>query len=150
MLMKRQLPSVVLRLLCNMYLNHVTLFENNGFKSAAFKGLNGVKQGGIISPIMFCVYIDDLLLSLKSSGVGCYMGNFFVGALAYADDIVLLAPSANAMKRMLYVVTVTLQIIILYLMLANLSVYISIQRATIERYSEAYQYSLFAVNLLKW
>ena len=50
---------------------------------------------------MFCVYIDDLLLSLKSSGVGCYMGNFFVGALAYADDIVLLAPSANAMRRML-------------------------------------------------
>ena len=38
---------------------------------------------------------------LKSSGVGCYMGNFFVGALAYADDIVLHAPSANAMRRML-------------------------------------------------
>jgi len=35
-------------------------------------------------------------------------------------------------------------------MLANLIVYISLQRATIERYSEAYQYSLFAVNLLKW
>ena len=101
MLMQRQLPSVVLRLLCNMYLNHMTLVEYNGFKSAAFKVLNGVKQGGIISPIMFCVYIDDLLLSLKSSGVGCYMGNFFVGALAYADDIVLLAPSANAMRRML-------------------------------------------------
>jgi len=45
-------------------------------------------------------YIDDLLLSLKSSGVGCYMGNFFVGALAYADDIVLLAPSANAFNML--------------------------------------------------
>jgi len=29
------------------------------------------------------------------------IGNCFVGALAYADDIVLLAPSANAMRRML-------------------------------------------------
>jgi len=56
--MKRQLPSVVLRLLCNMYLNHMTLVEYNGFKSAAFKVLNEVKQGGIISPIMFCVYIS--------------------------------------------------------------------------------------------
>jgi len=70
MLMKRQLPSVVLQLLCNM-----TLVEYNGFKSAAFKVLNGVKQGGIISHIVFCVYINDLLLSLKSSDVGCYMGN---------------------------------------------------------------------------
>jgi len=78
MLMKRQLPSVVLRLLCNMYLNHMTLVEYNGFKSAAFKVLNGVKQGGIISPIMFGVYIDDLLLSLKSSAVSCYMGNFLL------------------------------------------------------------------------
>jgi len=34
--------------------------------------LNGVKQGGIIGPIVFCVYIDDLLLSLKTSSVGYY------------------------------------------------------------------------------
>jgi len=39
---------------------------------------------------------------------------------------------------------------ILYLMLANLSVYISLQRVTIEIYSEAYQHSLCAVNLSKW
>jgi len=80
MLMKRQLPFVVLRLLCNIYLNHIhmTLVEWNGFRSVAFKVLNGVKQRAIISPIMFCVYIDDLLLSLKTSGVGCYLGNFLL------------------------------------------------------------------------
>ena len=55
MLMKRRLPIVVLRLLCNMYLNHITLVEWNGFRSVAFKVLIGVKQGGIISPVMFCV-----------------------------------------------------------------------------------------------
>jgi len=54
-----------------MYLNHTTLVEWNGFRSVTFKVLNGVKQGGIISPIMFCVYIDDLLLSLQNSDVGC-------------------------------------------------------------------------------
>jgi len=102
MLIKRRLSSVVLRLLCTiMYLNHSTQVEWNGFRSVAFKVLNGVKQGGILSPIMFCVYIDDMLLLLQNSDVGCYIGNYFVGALAYADDIVLLAPSANAMRRML-------------------------------------------------
>ena len=65
----------------------------------SFTVLNGVKQGGIVSPIMFCVYFDKLLLSLAESGVGCYIGRYFVGALAYADDIVLLAP--NSMRKML-------------------------------------------------
>ena len=59
--------------------------------------MNGVKQGAVLSPILFCVYIDDLLLLLAKAGVGCYIGFHFVGALAYADDIVLVAPSASAL-----------------------------------------------------
>ena len=38
---------------------------------------------------------------LKSSGFGYYVGNVFVCALAYADDIVLLAPSRFALSRLL-------------------------------------------------
>ena len=101
LLMKRKLPAVVLRLLCTMYVIHGTRVQWNGVYSEVFEVLNGVKQGGIISPIMFCVYIDNLLLLLAKSEVGCFIGKWFVGALAYADDIVLLAPSASAMRRML-------------------------------------------------
>ena len=64
--------------------------------------MNGVKQGGIISPILFCVYSDDFLLLLAKSEVGCFIGYWFIGALAYADDIVLLAPTASAMRAMLH------------------------------------------------
>ena len=69
----------------------------NGVWSDAFNmlGLNGVKQGGIVSPIMFCIYIDDLFCSLVKSEVGCFICNFFVGAVAYADDIVLVVRSAT-------------------------------------------------------
>jgi len=41
------------------------------------------------------------LISLNQAGTGCHFGYFFVGALAYADVIFLLAPSANAMPHML-------------------------------------------------
>ena len=49
------------------------------------------------------MYIDDLLLRLSSSGVGCYLGMNFVGALAYADDIVMLALSPSAMRILLQI-----------------------------------------------
>jgi hypothetical protein len=52
----------------------------------------------MISPILFCVYLDTLLTELKIDGVGCFIGNWFVAALAYADDVVLLANTARAMR----------------------------------------------------
>jgi len=41
------------------------------------------------------VYVEDLLLVHSKSGVGSFIGLHFVGALAYADDLVLLAPTAS-------------------------------------------------------
>jgi len=37
----------------------------------------------------------------NDAGYGCYIGRAFAGVLAYADDVVLLAPSASAMRKML-------------------------------------------------
>jgi len=48
------------------------------------------------------VYFYVLLNFLDSSRIGCHIGSFFIGALAYADDLVLLAPSANAIRSMLH------------------------------------------------
>jgi len=51
--------------------------------------------------VLFALYIDDLLVSLSNAGVGCYFGKIFVGALAYAGDVVLIAPSASDLRKML-------------------------------------------------
>ena len=73
----------------------------NDIYSDCFAVLNGVKQGGIISPILFSIYFDDVLCKLQNAGVGCHIGQFFTGALVYADDLVLIAPTAAAMRHML-------------------------------------------------
>jgi len=82
-----------------MYLFHLTKLAWNGTCFNSFRMLNGFRQGAILSPVLFCVYVDTLLISLSQAGTGCQFGSFFVGALAYADDLVLLAPSANAMRH---------------------------------------------------
>ncbi len=46
------------------------------------------------------MYIDGLLGRLKESGIGCYMGNSYVGGMGYADDIKLLCLSLNGMQQM--------------------------------------------------
>ena len=66
-----------------------------------FSVTNGVKQGGIISPLLFCIYIDVLFDRLKDSNVGCHIGHYYVGCIGYADDVCLMAPSCNAMRIML-------------------------------------------------
>jgi Reverse transcriptase (RNA-dependent DNA polymerase) len=78
-----------------------TAFRWNDVFSLHFPIHNGVRQGTISSPILFCFYIDELLVKLKLSKFGYYIGNVFVGALCYADDLRLLAPSPDAMRRML-------------------------------------------------
>ena len=47
--------------------------------SSEFSASNGVKQGGVISPLLFCVYMDGLISELLASNVGCYMGAVYAG-----------------------------------------------------------------------
>ena len=61
-------------------------------------------QGSVLSLHLFTVYLDGLLADLCNPGVGCYWDCTFVGGgYSYADDVVLLAPCASAMRKMLQI-----------------------------------------------
>jgi hypothetical protein len=100
-LFDRQLPPTIIRFLLHMYTGHKTRVSWNKVYSDLFAISNGVRQGGILSPILFCVYINDLLVRLQKSNKGCFVGSMFVGVLAYADDIVILAPTPSSMRSLL-------------------------------------------------
>ena len=73
----------------------------NGALSSQFKVFLGVRQGGILSPVLFNVYVDDIIYLLQNSGYGCYVNKLFFGCIMYADDLLLISPSVKGLQYML-------------------------------------------------
>ena len=53
------------------------------------------------TPALFVLYVQGLLDRLSSLGIGCHIGGTFVGAIVWADDFLLLAPTCTALQKML-------------------------------------------------
>ena len=100
-LLEKEMCPLVMRLLLQTYLNQKLHIKWNDVATESFSVTNGVRQGGILSPLLFGIYIDELLRKLQASGIGCHMGHHFAGALGFADDLILLCPSLYGIRKML-------------------------------------------------
>ena len=67
-------------------------------KSMFFTITNSDRQGGILSPKLFSIYIDNLSKMLNNSGISCYV-DMCVNLVFYADDLCLMAPCAIALQQ---------------------------------------------------
>ena len=92
------------RVLAHWYSHQQSFIRWHNETSECFNIGNGVRQGGVLSPYLFSFYIRSLISTLISSETGCYIGNTCFNIFAYADDIVLLAPSWLGLQNLLNVV----------------------------------------------
>jgi len=68
----------------------IALFSGNQLLEKLPNKTQRYKQGGVLSPYLFSLYIDDVIIALRNSGYGICVRNAFTGRMLHADDIILL------------------------------------------------------------
>ena len=71
--------------------------------SSKFTVSNGSGKGGFCHRFCLIAYMDDMSVNLKECQTGCIAGGTIVNHLMYANDIVLLSPSATGLSLLLHV-----------------------------------------------
>ena len=100
-LIDRKVPAIVVRVLAFVYEEQLGCVKLQEKRSDQFRIINGTRQGSVLSPTLFALYLDGLLQQLRDLGVGCHLGGWWYGAVCFADDLFLLAPSRTAAAMML-------------------------------------------------
>ena len=62
---------------------------------------NGARQGGVLSPYLFAVYLDDLSNELNNIKAGCCISEVLLNQFIFADDFCVFCPSVRWLQRML-------------------------------------------------
>ena len=91
----------MIRVLIFVYEEQKGCVKLGGQLSTSFTISNGTRQGSIASPVFWVIYCDLLIKELRHLGVGAHVAGVFMGASAYADDLVLVAPTRHAMQLMI-------------------------------------------------
>ena len=98
----RKIPLTIVRMLIFWYSKQEMCIKWGQATSDYFTFSNGVRQGGILSPRLFAVYVDDLSKHFIDARSECFIEHQCINHVMYADDICLLAPSALGLQKLLF------------------------------------------------
>ncbi|CAF3669002.1 unnamed protein product [Rotaria socialis] len=100
-LAEKNVAPYAIKIIKYMNENQFVNISFNEFKGPEWKIGNGVRQGGILSPLLFNIYMDSALSKISNMHVGCSIDAFKVNIIGYADDILLISPSLHGLQCLL-------------------------------------------------
>ncbi len=100
-MVERGFPTGLVNVFKSWFRNMRSCVLWDSTKSEYFDIKSGVPQGSILSGRFFNMLLDELLRLLNLSGLGCFINSNYAGALAYADDIIVMSSSIVQLQKML-------------------------------------------------
>ncbi len=85
----------------SIYKNPKSCVQLNGQLTGWFDISSGVRQGDSLSPTLFAIFINDMADEMRKAHAGVPMGGEYLDLLMYADDVVLISPSADKAQSQL-------------------------------------------------
>ena len=73
----------------------------DGYLSRTFIINKGVLQGSKLGPILFILFINELLNNLQNSRLGAFIGSTHIAVLGFADDIMLISDSPEKLQKLI-------------------------------------------------
>ena len=100
-LLQSNIGGNFLAILQNMYTDVQYCVKVNGTHSTPFSSTVGVKQGCVLSPILFNLYLSDFPDMFDESCAPVSINNKKLNCLMFADDVVLLSESSEGLQNCL-------------------------------------------------
>ena len=100
-MMKRKCPAKFIRILRDWYDKSFTSVKWGSHLSTPVQLLSGVRQGSVLSPFLFAIYVDDVLSKLEISKLGCHVKFVCLNAFMYADDLLLAASTFKDLQELI-------------------------------------------------
>lgn len=100
-LVENKVPKHLIKIIEFMNDNQFVSVAFNGCSGGEWKVCNGVRQGGILSTLIFNFYVNDVLSIIADLHVGCCIDMYKTNIIGYADDMVLISPSVKGLQILL-------------------------------------------------
>jgi hypothetical protein len=103
-LMNKNCPIILINILECWYDKNLACVKWGSCFSPFVKLLMGTRQGSVISPYLFAIFINDVIVKIQKSSLGCHIRNLCLNAFMFADDLLLIAISLTDLQRMIDIV----------------------------------------------
>src|SRR5580692_13011598 len=99
--MERGVLRTFIKLLFCWYNKYTVVVKWGSIFSRSFSLTAGVRQGSVLSPHLFAIYINGIIEIASDSKAGLCISNVFLGCIVYADDILLITNSVYQMQYLI-------------------------------------------------